>query len=94
MSDVIWIHKFRARSEWYGLDERQRSELAATWHAADQASTGAELVGRYSVRGQSDFSEVEIWSFATVEDVFDFWENRVSAGYTTWFTFENLFGTR
>ncbi|MBB4683164.1 hypothetical protein [Amycolatopsis jiangsuensis] len=96
MNDVIWIHKSRARHAWYGLDERQRAEFAETWHAADRrgAGAGAELIGRYSVRGQSDFSTVEVWSFASVEDVFAFWENRVSAGYTRWFAFENLFGTR
>ena len=68
MSDVIWIHKFRARSDWYGLDDQQRSELTEQWRAVDTTGAGAraELVGRYSIRGQSDFSEVEVWTFAAI----------------------------
>lgn len=94
MSDVIWIHKYRARSGWYRLDAERQDELRAAWRNGDKASSTARSLGRWSVRGQSSFSEVEVWSFPTVDDVFEFWESRVAGGYTDWFAFENLFGTR
>ena len=93
-ADSIWIHYARPRPHWYGLaEDRQRSHVEQ-WRAANAVSVrdGAILVGKYHVRGQSDFETVEIWRFATPEAAFDHWARLTSAGYNEWFAFANHLG--
>jgi hypothetical protein len=68
--------------------------LRARWRASNTAAenAGAECVGEYSVRGQSDFSTVEVWRFDSPETAFDFWDQRVKEDYAVWFAFSNQLG--
>ncbi|MGV9799044.1 hypothetical protein ACWDTP_13420 [Mycobacterium sp. NPDC003449] len=94
MNDTLWIHHARPRSGWYRLPEQERRALRARWSALDaQATTGGAVrIGDYAVRGQSDFATVEVWQFATPEDIHGFWERRVAADYAVWFAFANQVG--
>lgn len=94
MSDTIWIHYSRPRPHWYRLDDAERDRRLAEWAAiADAAQTaGATRLGCYHIRGQSDFQEVEIWTFRTAEDAFQHWAQLTAAGYNEWFAFANNVG--
>lgn len=94
MTSTIWIHQARPRPAWYGLDAAHKDELRNAWRALDAAAVdgGAERVGGYSIRGQSDFSTLEVWRFAGPEEAFEFWARRVEADYAVWFAFSNQLG--
>lgn len=94
MNGIIWIHQARARTSWYSLEETRKVELRATWSRLDAlaAAKGATRVGDYTIRGQSDFSTLEVWQFADPESVYDFWAKRVQADYAVWFAFSNQLG--
>lgn len=53
---------------------------------------GGEFFGRYSIRGQSDFSTLEIWKFASASRAHEFWERRVEGSYSRFFAFSNQLG--
>jgi hypothetical protein len=94
MTDTLWVHQARPRTPWYGLQPEQKTKLLAQWSDLDAASesAGAKLVGKYSIRGQSDFSTIEIWRFDSPEEAFTFWSDRVAADYAVWFAFSNQVG--
>lgn len=94
MSQTVWIHQARPRSAWYALDEAQRQERLDVWSALDCAAVerGAQRIGAYSIRGQSDYSTLELWHFDSPEATFDFWAARVGADYAVWFAFANQLG--
>ena len=94
MTDCIWIHYSRPRPHWYLLSEERKAECSATWDAArDKAKAeGAEPTGRYHVRGQHDFQEVEIWRFPSAEAAFAHWSRLTEAGYNEFFAFSNNVG--
>lgn len=94
MTGTIWIHQARPRPSWYELDRGRQAELHTEWAHLDRHATanGAVWLGSYSIRGQSDYSTLELWRFKTPEEAFNFWTTRVTAGYSTWFAFSNQIG--
>lgn len=96
MNTTIWIHYARPRSSWYGLPEDSRADLIRRWAAvdADAVGNGAQSLGSYFVRGQSDYSTVDLWSFDGYEAAYDHWTAKVAAGYAEWFEFSNNVGNR
>jgi hypothetical protein len=92
----VWIHYARPRPHWYERSAAERQSLLDRWAAVAQVSreAGGEPLGRYHVRGQSDFETVEIWRFATAEAAFDHWSHLTAAGYNEWFAFANNIGLR
>jgi hypothetical protein len=95
MTDVVWLHHALPRTAWYELDPAARAELTEAWNAARQRSlaAGARTEGSYNVRGQSDYSTVEVWFFPEVQDAFAHWARLVDAGYAQWFEAANSVGT-
>lgn len=95
MNEFIWLHYTVPRTAWYDLtgDERKRYERAFTQQRDMSQRRGAVFSGRFHVRGQSDYSQVEIWSFASAEDAFEHWSRLVSTEYTRYFEFANQLGT-
>jgi len=91
---IVWIHYARPRSPWYGLDEAEQRRLRTSWAAVDAASTadGGEPQGRFQVRGQSDWSTVELWRFPTYDAAYAHWSAKIAAGYAQWFAFANNIG--
>jgi len=94
MTETIWIHQARPRTSWYALSPAEKHDLRTQWKALDEAAsaTGAEKLGEYSIRGQSDYSTVELWRFTGPEKAFEFWDDRVRADYAVWFAFSNQLG--
>ncbi len=92
MAPTIWIHQTRNRPGWYELPPHEQDRLRAQWDEADAVQKGAILVGRYTIRGQSDYSTLEVWELPSPEAAYDFWDNRVRAGYTVWNISANLVG--
>ena len=94
MTAVVWIHQARPRTSWYTVAEDEKAALRRRWRASDDeaVAAGSERIGTYSVRGQSDYSTVELWRFAGPELAFDFWERRVREDYAVWFAFSNQLG--
>lgn len=94
MTGCIWIHYSRPRPHWYGLSEGDRKAKLAFWEAVRDASreAGAAPLGRYHVRGQHDFQEVELWRFPTAEAAFDHWSRLTEAAYNEFFAFSNNVG--
>lgn len=94
MPEFIWIHFALPRTSWYEQSEESRRELESSWDAvrADSRSQGASSDGRYHVRGQSDYSTVEVWRFLSADAAFDHWQQLVAAGYGRWFQSSNSLG--
>jgi hypothetical protein len=91
MNKTLWIHHARPRPTWYELEPAEKSNLRDRWSRLDAQATqdGAQQLGTFSVRGQSDYSVVSIWQFVSPEAVHQFWSERVAAEYATWFAFSN-----
>jgi hypothetical protein len=96
MPDVAWIHYSRPRTAWYGLDEGTQAEHRRRFDSARATSSerGGRPHGTFFVRGQSDYSRVEIWTFPDVDAAFDHWSRLVDAGYARWFESANNVGLR
>lgn len=94
MSDVVWLHYSLPRTSWYELppDQQAGHERGFEEQRTASARLGGVRNGRFHVRGQSDWSHVEIWSFPSVEHAFDHWSRLVEAGYTAFFEFSNQVG--
>jgi hypothetical protein len=96
MSDVVWIHYARPRTPWYELSDEERSAHLSDWTRARRQSleAGAQHLGDFHVRGQSDYSTAEVWTFGSAEDAFDHWARLTATGYAEWFAFANNVGLR
>lgn len=96
MSDLVWIHYSRPRTAWYELDEQRRAGEHTRFVAVRGASRerGGAQLGTFSVRGQSDYSTVEVWTFPDADAAFDHWRRLVDAGYAEWFEAANSVGLR
>jgi hypothetical protein len=93
--DVLWIHYSRPRSVWYQLTEDVRREADQRWQAVRRASEReyGRCDGRYHCRGLSDFEEVEVWHFKSLEFVERHWTALERAGYSDLVVAHNLIGT-
>ncbi len=96
MADVLWIHYALPRTSWYELPRDRQEELRERWAGVRAASleAGARTEGAFNVRGQGDFSTVEVWRFPTVEAAYGYWEALTAAGYGRWFESANNVGTK
>ncbi|SEP96077.1 hypothetical protein SAMN05216548_10251 [Faunimonas pinastri] len=96
MADYIWINYSRPRPHWYEESQESRDALEAKWSeiAAASREKGGEPLGRYHIRGQSDFKSVEIWRFGSAEEAFDHWTRLTGAAFGQWFAFSNNIGLR
>ncbi|MEW2549357.1 hypothetical protein AB0910_26900 [Streptomyces sp. NPDC047002] len=96
MADTLWIHYALPRTAWYVLDEAEQRAARERWAAVREASlaAGATTTGPYTVRGQSDFSTAEVWTFPDADAAWDHWERLTAAGYARWFETANNLGTR
>lgn len=94
MPDVVWIHFALPRSAWYEQSHERREELRRGWDkiCSGSCARGASNDGRYYVRGQSDYSTVEVWRFANADAAFDHWVRLTAAGYSRWFQSSNSLG--
>jgi hypothetical protein len=94
MFEFIWIHFALPRTAWYEQSDQSRRELEGSWEAvrADSRSQGGLSDGRYHVRGQSDYSTVEVWRFPSTDAAFDHWQRLVAAGYGRCFHSSNCLG--
>jgi hypothetical protein len=91
---IVWIHYARPRSRWYSLDGAEQSSLRERWAAVDAASAsgGGQPQGTFQVRGQSDWSTVELWRFPSYDAAYAHWSAKLAAGYAQWFAFANNVG--
>ncbi|WMT85272.1 hypothetical protein NO932_09955 [Pelagibacterium sp. 26DY04] len=94
MTDSIWIHYCRPRPHWYGLDQEQKEALERNWEIvrASAQDKGAAFQGRFHIRGQHDFQEVEIWRFPETGAIFEYWSELCAARYNQFFAFSNNIG--
>ncbi|MDQ1196211.1 hypothetical protein [Agrobacterium sp. SORGH_AS 787] len=94
MTNSIWIHYSRPRPHWYLLSDPEKTALEESWNAVrDKAKAiGGATQGRFHIRGQHDFQEVEIWTFPQTTDAFDHWANLCVARYNEFYAFSNNIG--
>ena len=92
---VLWVHTARARPAWYALTAAERAEHEGRFARARESavSAGATTDGVFDVRGQSDYSVMEAWTFPDATAAFAHWATLVDAGYAQWFAFANTLGT-
>lgn len=91
---IIWVHQFRPRSAWYTLNDGRQEELRRLWDRAraSAVAAGARFLGRATIRGQSDFERLEIWSFPTSVALEAYWEELTEQHYLDWNETSNLVG--
>lgn len=94
MTDIVWIHFALPRTSWYALDTTSRDALNADWESVRTRSreSGASGGQKYHVRGQGDYSTVEVWHFPDVNMVYEHWRALTAKSYLEWFTASNSFG--
>jgi hypothetical protein len=91
---IVWVHTFRPRSAWYLLGGDERRRLLDEWAGSAEraSSSGARRVGRFSVRGQSDYERLEVWLFPTSDALEAYWADLTDHKYADWFETSNLVG--
>lgn len=94
MNNILWLHFSRPRPHWYEASDSRRDELDSVWAGVRVASVGrgAVRLGSWSVRGQHDFSSVEVWQFPDIDAAASHWLRLVDAAYTDWFAADNVIG--
>lgn len=94
MSDVIWIHYARPRTPWYELEDSERQAHQARFAEvrAESERNGGDHQGLFHVRGNGDYSSVEVWRFPDADAAFAHWARMTDAEYARWFAFSNNVG--
>jgi len=89
---IAWIHQYRPRSAWYGLSEHERDALIQRWSACAQRAgeRGGSRIGEFSVRGQSLFERLELWTFPSAAAAESFWSDLIAHGYADFRETANL----
>ena len=89
---IAWVHQYRPRSAWYALSAGERDLLAGRWAAcATRASdAGGTRGGPFSIRGQSLFERLEVWTFPTAAAAETYWSDLIANGYLDWRETSNL----
>jgi len=96
MLNWVWVHYARPRPSWYGTNDDAKQAMLEQCAAvtSDSEAAGARKLGHWSVRGQSDFSTVEIWEFPSAEAALSHWDALAAIGYRDLFTSANSIGMR
>lgn len=91
---ILWLHFSRPRSSWYRLTETDQRQLEEAWAQAAATATlaGGHKLGRYRTRGQSDFENVEVWTFPDVDTAVEHWARLCSARYADYVVHANTIG--
>lgn len=91
---IAWIHQYRPRSAWYLLPDDEQAHLLAEWEACSRRAieAGAERIGEFSVRGQSVFERLVLWTFPTAAAAEALWNDLVAHGYSDQRETANLLG--
>ncbi len=89
---IAWIHQYRPRSAWYALPDTERDTLEGRWAACATRATeaGGSRSGPFSIRGQSLFERLEVWTFPTVGGAETYWSDLIANGYLDWRETSNL----
>lgn len=89
---ITWIHQYRPRSAWYALPDSEHDALEGRWNACAVRATeaGGSRSGPFSIRGQSLFERLEVWTFSTVGAAETYWSDLIANGYLDWRETSNL----
>ncbi len=93
---IGWVKFWTPKDDWYYLTETERESYIAQF---DQAVTeardgGADLIGVYKCRGQSEWMRFEIWEFPSLDDVIAFTRTLESIGHYQYFAEDNTVGRK
>ena len=92
---MVWLHFFRPRPGWYGLEDAEQQRLLDVWRAIGhdvERREQAERLGEYAVRGQSIHERVQVWRFSSAAALEAYWSQLLGAGYADWRESENVVG--
>lgn len=89
---IAWIHQYRPRSAWYELSDEVRSQLEERWATCAERATaqGASRIGQFSIRGQSLFERLELWTFPSAAAAEALWSDLMAHGYADYRETANL----
>lgn len=89
---IAWVHQYRPRSAWYALPDGERDLLAGRWAAcaARAIEAGGTRGGPFSIRGQSLFERLEVWTFPAAVAAETYWSDLIANDYLDWRETSNL----
>lgn len=71
---IGWIKFWRPTDDWYALEDQERERYLTDFQQAveDVKAQGAELIGVYKCRGQSEWLSFEAWEFPDIDLLMEF----------------------
>lgn len=89
---IAWVHQYRPRSAWYALSAGERDLLKGRWAACvtRASDAGGTRGGPFSIRGQSLFERLEVWTFPAAAAAETYWSDLIANGYLDWRETSNL----
>jgi len=93
---IGWVKFWRPTDDWYTLEEGDRAKYLKDFHRAveEAEAAGAELLGVYKCRGQSEWLSFEVWEFPDIEQLMEFTEALDRIGHYQYFKEDRTVGRK
>ena len=93
---IGWVKFWTPKDDWYYLDKKERERYLEAFEQAanDARKAGAQLVGVYKCRGQSEWMRFEVWEFPSLEQIVDFTHSLEAIGHYQYFEEDNTVGRK
>lgn len=93
---IAWVKFWRPTDDWYALNEQGREQYLTDFHrTVEQAKAeGAELIGVYKCRGQSEWLSFEVWEFPNLDQIIKFTEALDRIGHYQYFKEDRTAGRK
>ena len=93
---IGWVKFWKPLDDWYALSTPEREYYynhyqSLAQHVVDQ---GAQLIGTYKCRGQSDWERFEFWEFPKLEMLIEFTNGLEEINHYLYFAESATFGRR
>ena len=88
------IKFFSPKDCWYYLDDKEKIDFIKLYRKENDEfiEKGAELIGTYVSRANSDWSRYEIWLFNDIENNISYSNILEEIGFYEYFVVQNLLG--
>jgi hypothetical protein len=93
---IGWVKFWTPKDDWYYLSFEERKQYLSLFSEAKTIAKakGANLIGVYKCRGQSEWMRFEVWEFLAPDDVIEFTRSLESIGHYQYFSESNTIGRK
>ena len=91
-----WINFYNPTDDWYYLEEQEKSIYLQQYNKVVEhvKSKGAQLLGSYKCRSNSEWSRYEVWEFPSIEIIVEMNNQLEEIGHFQFFEENHVMGRK